>query len=109
MAVQEVISFIDKMGAIPAETYVDNIVLAAGVAKTVTVPSGATHALFNGTGDFWARFATGEDAAVPAAADVEDGTGSSLNPVMRDVNALTEFSLISAANSLVSISFFKKS
>lgn len=108
MAVQEVISFIDKMGAIPAETYVDNIVLAAGVAKTVTVPSGATHALFNCTGDFWARFATGEDAAVPAA-DVEDGSGSSLNPVMRDVNALTEFSLISAANSLVSISFFKKS
>lgn len=108
MAVQEVISFIDRLGAIPAETYVDNIVLVAGVAKTVTVPSDATHAIFSGTGDFWAIFKASTAAVVPSA-DITDGTGCVLNPTMRDVNALTEFSLISSATPLISIAFVKKS
>ena len=48
-------------------------------ADTITVPAGAKFALFSANADFFARY-DGSAAVVPSS-DVEDGTGSELNPV----------------------------
>jgi len=78
----------------PLATYVDNIVLA-GVAKTVTVPAGASRVIFGTTATpFYLR--AGGTAAAPAG-DVTDGTGSAINPADRLVTGGSTFSLFAAA------------
>lgn len=90
--------------------YVDNYVLAAGVAETVTIPHRATHAFFSANADFFAKY-TGT-ATVPGA-DIVDGTGSELNPTVRTFPATvspaaqTTFSIISAAGGILSIAYYR--
>lgn len=93
---------------LPAEGYVDNFVLAAGVAETVTVPAGARVVYFSTTADFWVRFSN--DSPLPAAAvpsaDVTDGTGSVFNPRSRDVTSFSQFSIISDYAAKLSLSWY---
>jgi len=78
----------------PLATYVDNIVLA-GVAKTVTVPAGASRVIFGTTATpFFLR--VGGTAAAPVG-DLTNGTGSAINPSDRLVVGGSTFSLFAAA------------
>lgn len=86
----------------PLSAYNDARVLAANTAESVTVPAGASFALFAGTADFYVR--TGGTAAVPAA-DISDGTAPVLNPTARAVTAGDTLSLVSASSCIVTISW----
>lgn len=83
---------------------VDNRVLAAGVAETYTVQSGAKTCLFSSNAPFWAR--PDATAAVPAA-DVSDGTGSTFSPAAWYVGATTSISLIAPTVAALSIECYK--
>lgn len=84
--------------------YIDARVLAAGVNETHTVPAGAEVVFFGRDGDFYAR---PNGAATVPAADVTDGTASELNPTCWDVRSTTQIGLISVANRVVTMSFYK--
>lgn len=91
-----------------APTYIDNIVLAASVAKTVTPPAGATHCLFSATGNYMVRW-NGTPAAVPAV-DKTDGDGVEINPIGRALGgkatgANKTFSMIAPADTTVAIAW----
>lgn len=90
---------------VPFSDYVDNVVLTANTAETVTVPDNAKFALFSATANFWVN-ANGETAAVPAT-DTNDGSGCELNPLGRAVSAGDELSIVSAETCLISISYYK--
>jgi hypothetical protein len=86
-------------GALAAPTYIDARVLASGgTAETVTVPSGAAIVIFTPLYEdtvFFARY-DGSTASAPSG-DVSDGSGSEVNPMIRDVRNLPSgtFSLVS--------------
>lgn len=99
--------------AIKPPAYVDNRVLAAGVAETCTIPTvggrKATIVLITSTEDVYAAYTpTGAStvvAAVPAA-DITDGTGCELNPVSRYVTGYDSISIISENACKVSLAYF---
>jgi len=94
-----------------APTYIDNIVLAAGVAKTVSAPTGATHCLFSSNGNYFVNW-QGTTATVPAA-DITDGTGVEINPVGRALGGVDSadtpktFSIISNAATIVAVAWLR--
>lgn len=57
---KQISEFVEGTGAIPAETYVNNFVLAANVPETFAVPTQygkkATHAIFAANVDIWVQF-----------------------------------------------------
>lgn len=93
----------DNTLTIPACQWVDVRVLAANVAETHTLPTHANVVNFSATGNFYVNFTT--TATVPAA-DVTDGTGSCLNPGVRDVSQITSFSIIAPAAIVVTMEFY---
>jgi len=84
--------------------YDDAVVLAAGVAQTYTIPTGAKSLLFSATDDFYVQ-EKGGAAAVPVATTAT-GAAPILNPVIRTVGALTTISLISPRACIVIISSY---
>lgn len=100
----------DKVGVhtpdgIDFPTYTNGYPLAANTAQSVTVPTGATHALFAGASTFYVRY-DGSAAAIPTEA-VTNGTNAELNPKVRRIKGLSTLSLISPATNFVTVSFFK--
>ena len=85
-------------------TYIDVRVLAADTAETHTIPSGAKYVLFAATANFYVAYSG--DASVPAA-DVTNGAGVELNPVLRKISGLSTISLISGSACTVTLAFFK--
>ncbi len=83
---------------------IDNLVLASGTAKTVTVPEGAGFAVFSATGTFYARFDGG--AAAAPGADITNGTGSEVNPTARSVAGLPAFSVVAPAACVVAVAWY---
>lgn len=81
-------------------TWVDNRVLAAGVAETVTVPTACDFMIFGANGIFYLR--SGGAAAVPGA-DVTDGSGVAVSPSARRVTPAATFSIIAPAATIVSM------
>ena len=53
---RQISEFVEGTGAIPADTYVNNFVLAANVPETFAVPTNATHVLFAANVDIWVQF-----------------------------------------------------
>lgn len=104
LRVQETASGFPVTYFITASSYNNNISLAANVAKSVSVPTGARFALFRPTADFYARW-DGSAATVPAA-DITDGTSSILNPEGVEVVGLTTFSVISPYACNLQIAFY---
>lgn len=76
--------------------------LAAGVAESITVPSGAKYVVFSATADFYANYTT--TATVPG--DVTDGTASELNPTGRIIQGVTTISVISADTCIITAAFY---
>ena len=54
--------------------YVDNLVLAATVAKEITVPTSAMFMELVGDSDFWINFSLTQSATIPIT--ITDGTGA---------------------------------
>lgn len=86
----------------PLGAYNDIKVLAANTAEDVTVPSGASFALFSATADFIVRL--GGTAEFPAA-DIADGTAGELNPTARAVTPGDTLSVVSNATCTLGISW----
>ncbi|MFV3126365.1 hypothetical protein [Niveispirillum sp. KHB5.9] len=77
--------------------------LAAGAAKSLTVPAGAEIMLTNATGNVWVQY--GGTSVLPAA-DILTGGAPELNPGARWIHGVTSVSFIAAQSCLVSVSFF---
>lgn len=90
----------------PAPDYIDARVLAANTNEDHTVPATAKYVIFSADGDFYAK--PGGTAAVPAA-DVTNGTGSELNPVIWDLTGVSTIGLIAEATRKVTLTFYKAS
>lgn len=81
-----------------------NTVVAGPTAKSVTVPSGAKFVVFSATGDF---AADGYKTAVLYTSDRNDGTGSEMNPAIRDCKGIASISVIApVASTYVTLSFY---
>lgn len=87
-----------------APTYVDARVLAANVAESHTVPTGARFVIFSANCAAFYVLPNGT-AAIPAA-DVTDGTGSVLNPSAWFVEGKATLGLISPTTCIVTMEFF---
>jgi hypothetical protein len=88
--------------ALPPSDHCDSLSLVAGTAGSFPVPPDAKFAMFASTGDFFANYSG--NASVPN--DVIDGSASELNPTMRYVNGLKFISVIAAADSIVTVSYY---
>lgn len=91
--------------AVPLSDNSNVLILAPLVAKSITVPTGATIAVFSSTSTFWANTAT--TASVPDS-DVTDGSASELNPEVREVTAGDTISVIAPVDSIVNITFYRR-
>lgn len=91
----------------PLCAYVDNRVLAANVAETVTVPDGADLVLMNYSAPPFYVSATTIPAVVPGA-DITDGTGHAVSPTYRRVSRGTTFSVISPNIGVLSLEYYKR-
>lgn len=83
--------------------YVDTKVLAATVAKVITVPAAAYKVLFSCTGNFYARH---NAAAAIAAVDVSNGSASVLNPSGWVVAPTDTIGVIAPADCVLTLEFF---
>lgn len=83
--------------------FVDARVLAAGVAETHSVPTGAKYVLFSSDQDFYVK--VNGTAAVPSD-DVTAGTASILNPGLRSLDRVITFGLISSVNCIITMEFY---
>jgi hypothetical protein len=92
------------IGRVPE--WVDARVLAAGVAESHTVPTGADIVEISSTAAFYCK--PNGTAAVPAA-DVSDGTASELNPTGYVLRGVTSLGLISAPGATVTMKFYRLS
>lgn len=93
-------ALIDAAIYVNSSTHIDNYVLAANTAETITRPANGNVAVFSANGDFWVAY--GRTAVVPAA-DSTAGTNSELNPVVRRIHAATSISIISESALKVSV------
>lgn len=88
-------------------TYRNYQVLAASVAESPAVPTGATRCVVTSPVD---AYANGDAVAVVPSGDVTDGSGPIFIPAgypkALNVGGLTSFSLISASATLVALEFY---
>ena len=85
--------------------YINCVVLSAGVAKQIAVPSGAGYAKFKSTAAFCAKYGNNPTATIPTS-DVSDGTASDLCPLWVPVSDVAKISLISDSSCRVHITFY---
>lgn len=85
-----------------ASEYVNSYLLTAGVARSVTVPAGATRALFSCTTNFYA--VNGGTATAPA--DVTDGTAAELNPAGWVVDGGDVISVLAPADGVLTVAYY---
>jgi hypothetical protein len=90
--------------AIPGTDEID-VYYGDAAASTVTVPPGANYVVYSATDDFYVRW-DGTAAAIPGA-DITNGTGSEINPTIRDIKGVTSFSIIAAVDTVVTMAFYK--
>lgn len=89
--------------ALPAPDYVDVRVLAAGIEETHSVPAGANIVIFSATDDFWVNY---DATAVDPSGDVTDGTGSELNPVVREITGVSTIHVVAPRTTKLSMTFY---
>lgn len=82
-----------------------NTVVAGPTAKSVTVPTGAQYVTLSATGDY---AADAYKTAVLYTSDISDGTGSEMNPAVRDCKGLASISVIApVADTYITLSFYE--
>lgn len=83
--------------------------LAANVAETVIVPSGAEYVVMSCDVNFSAAYTWDTDGATVVATltgDVTDGTASERNPSQRHIAGVTYISVIAADAGVITMSFY---
>jgi hypothetical protein len=85
-------------------TYVNAVVLSAGIESQAQVPQGAAVCIFSGDSDFYVR--PDASAAIPAS-DVSDGSAPELNPAQWDVRDVQSLRLIAPDGAVVTLSFYQ--
>ena len=93
--------YVDSL-SLPFSTDINSLVLLANIAESFTIPAGANHVLFKGTGDFYVS--ANATATVPV--DNQAGTSAELNPSIRALTGVTSLSVISAAGITVTAAFY---
>jgi hypothetical protein len=83
--------------------YIDSKILAAGVARSVTVPSDAGKVFFSCTGNYYVN--TRGTATVPG--DIADGSSSEFNPAGYIVSPGEVISIISSAACVITIAYYR--
>lgn len=101
---------LSSIAILPAIDTVNNIVLVANTAQTVDLSiageKGATHVIIGSvSGGVLVRM-DGGDASVPRA-NVTDGTGVIVDPVVVSLAGLSKMSIVSATAQIVSLAFVK--
>lgn len=91
----------------PVALYIDNLVLTAGAAKTITVPAGADLVLIGCSSPPFYLRQGGTLTAVPSG-DVTDGSGSAVSPTYRRVDRGTTLKVISPNNCVMSFEWYKR-
>lgn len=91
----------DDFLTVPLIGYTQSRALAAGVAKTITVPTGARFVLFSANSDFYVK----GDGAATVPGDISDGTAPVLNPAGRELTGVSSLSLIAPAACVVTATF----
>ena len=81
---------------------VNSVSLAANVAESITIPTGAKYVQFSGTANYYVSF-TGT-ATVPG--DVTTGTACVLNPGLRSLDGATSLSVISDSAAVITAEFW---
>ena len=89
---------------VDTNSHIDNYVLAGNVAENITKPTNGNYVVFSADGDFWAAY---DHTASTSSTDITDGTGSELNPVVRDVRHVTTISVNSTAARKLSCLWYK--
>ena len=84
--------------------YIYTNVLAANVAESVTVPTGAKFVIITSTANLWVKI--GGVATVPSG-DTTNNTGSELNPSVRYLGDSTTIGIISESAAKVSLVFYE--
>ena len=88
--------------AIKGADYI-NAYYGDSVATTFTVPASAKFVLFSATDNFYVNWSG--TAAIPSG-DITNGSGSELNPIIRSITPGATFSVIAAADIVVTLSFY---
>ena len=101
---------LDGFFALPFTDTINALSLGAGVAETMTVPSGAHFVAMSATADFYAKWTAAGTTATAATVpgDTTDGTGAALNPTLRRVSPGDSISVISAVACVVTFEFFQR-
>lgn len=101
----------NKSFAAKPSTAIQNIVLAANTAQDFTRADWVAAdnkkpnvLLFSANGDFYVKW-RGTGATIPSG-NVVDGTGVDLNPAVRKVDDVDQFSIIAPQNTIVTISLY---
>jgi hypothetical protein len=97
--------FESHMNALEYPLYVDARVLASGVAETVTIPATAKYVVFKSAPELF--YVNWQGTAAAPAADVTDGTASELNPDVRYLGTLANFSIVAPATTIVTMLFYR--
>lgn len=89
--------------AVPFSDTINVQTLAPTVAESVTIPSGAKYVVFSSSADFYARI---NAAATIPVGDVTDGSGSEMNPSIRQLRDVTTLSVISPSACTITLAFY---
>lgn len=84
--------------------FINNMVLAAGVAQTATVPTEAAYVVFSFSVDIWVKV---NGTAVVPTVTTTAGTSAELNPGIRRVAAGDTISIISEVACKGSLAYYK--
>lgn len=95
----------NSLGVLPVSTKTNNLVLTANVAKSISNPSQFGNYAVIGCDKFGLFVKANGNAVVPSA-DVTDGTGQMIDPVIINVAGLTSLSFVCASAAIVSVSFY---
>ena len=81
---------------------VNSYLLAAGVARSITVPAAATKVLFSCTTNFYAI----NNGTASAPADVVNGSAAELNPAGWVVEPADVISVIAPTEGVITVSYY---
>lgn len=83
-------------------------VMTANTAQYVTPPTGANFVLFSASGgnDFYMKLGVSSGLSVPGS-NITDGSAPELNPLVRQLGGASAFGLITTANCVITLAFYK--
>lgn len=90
--------------ALPAPDYIERVTTVAATSQTITKPAGARFALFSFPEDVWVNYGA---AAAQSGASTTDGSGSELNPGLRNIEGASDIRVITTNAVTGSITFYR--